>query len=143
MRILVPALLAALGVSGPALAEGAADVPAPDRSAIRQVILDQLDAFHKQDAQRAFSFAAPDVQQKFGDPDSFMSMVRYGYQPVFQSQGVVFEDIRTVAGVVTQTVAIEGPDGDSVLALYIMEHETDGNWRIDGCLLAPDTGVGT
>ncbi len=143
MRFLLPALVAAIGLSGAARAEEVPDIPAIDRTAIRQVILDQLDAFRKHDAERAFSFAAPKVQQKFGDPDSFMSMVRYGYQPVFQSQGVVFEDIRAVEGVIAQTVAIEGPDGDSVLALYIMEHENDGNWRIDGCLLAPDTGVGT
>jgi hypothetical protein len=34
-----------------------------------------------------------------------------------------------------QKVEVIGPDGRPALALYDMEHETDGSWRISGCRL--------
>jgi hypothetical protein len=36
---------------------------------------------------------------------------------------------------VTQKVTFIGPDGGAALALYDMEHEPDGTWRIAGCSL--------
>jgi hypothetical protein len=32
-------------------------------------------------------------------------------------------------------VLLVGPDGKPVMALYAMERQPDGSWRIDGCML--------
>ena len=31
-----------------------------------------------------------------------------------------------------------GPDGKSWVALYTLQRQPDGTWKIDGCVLLPD-----
>jgi hypothetical protein len=42
-----------------------------------------------------------------------------------------------------QEVYVVGPDGNPVLAIYEMQRQPDGSWRINGCWLtrAPDQSV--
>ena len=35
----------------------------------------------------------------------------------------------------SRRVELVGPSGEGALALYDMEHEADGSWRIAGCVL--------
>jgi hypothetical protein len=124
----VGALGAPAGAADPALS-------AADRTAIHQVVQGQLDAFQHDDGTKAFSFAAPAIQDVFHTPDIFMSMVKTGYAPVYRSRQVEFGAIETIDGSPVQHVFLVGPDGANVDALYYMEHEGDGNWRIKGCEL--------
>jgi hypothetical protein len=48
----------------------------PDAAAVRETIEAQLDAFQRDDAQRAFSLAAPGIRAQFGTAENFMQMVR-------------------------------------------------------------------
>jgi len=41
-----------------------------------------------------------------------------------------------------QHVELTGPDGAAAEALYFMERESDGSWRIDGCMLTKPDQVG-
>ncbi len=56
-----------------------------DRSAIRGIIQDQIEAFKRDDAVRAFSYATPALQNMFGSQERFMDMVKDGYRPVYQA----------------------------------------------------------
>lgn len=116
-----------------------AQVSEPDRSAIRDVIERQIEAFRRDDGPAAFGYAAPSIQGMFGSPDTFMDMVRQGYRPVYRPRAVEFGEIVTLQGMPTQKVHLIGPDGRPVTALYPMSRQADGSWRIEGCILqAPE-----
>ncbi|MEE9300022.1 MAG: DUF4864 domain-containing protein [Alphaproteobacteria bacterium] len=121
----------------------AADVNEADRGAIRAVIEDQLAAFGRDDADAAFAHASPGIQTKFRTPEIFMHMVRTAYQPVYRPREVEFRDIVEIDGVPVQHVFLVGPGGELVTALYPMERQPDGAWKIAGCYLvrAPGEGV--
>ena len=121
----------------------AADVNEADRGAIRAVIEDQLAAFGRDDADAAFAHASPGIQTKFRTPEIFMHMVRTAYQPVYRPREVEFRDIVEIDGVPVQHVFFVGPGGELVIALYSMERQPDGAWKIAGCSLvqAPDESI--
>jgi Domain of unknown function (DUF4864) len=111
-----------------------------DRAAIRSVIEAQLAAFQADDGETAFGFASPSIQQQFGDPDTFLAMVKAGYLPVYRAREVQFQRLVEYQGEPVQLVLLVGPDLAVVTAYYIMQRQADGSWRIDGCVLgeAPD-----
>ena len=118
-----------------------AGVSVADRAAVQAVIQSQLAAFQRNDGAAAFSYAAPAIQQKFGDAESFMTMVRSGYAAVHRPQEVEMREIRAAGDALLQEVLFVGPDGQPVLAVYRMERQADGSWRIAGVVLiaAPDS----
>ncbi len=117
------------------VAAQAAHVSEADQAQIRAVIADQLAAFQRDDAQAAFAYASPAIRQKFQTPDIFMAMVKTGYAPVYRPRKVEFRDVVDLYGFPTQRVFLVGPDGVPVIALYPMERQSDGSWKIDGCYL--------
>ena len=108
---------------------------AGDEESIRGVISDQMAAFRRDDAAGAYSFATPKIQQQFGNADIFLEMVRTGYRAVYRPSSVEFLELVTVEGQLVQRVYVIGPDGRPRIALYIMERQPDGSWKIDGCIL--------
>ena len=120
-------------VSTPAYAQSA--VEDADRATIIGVIQGQMAAFRADEAGEAFSYATPGIQRLFGTPERFMAMVRSGYQPVYRPREVEFRELRDTAEGPVQSVV--GPDGVPVVALYIMQQQADGSWRIAGCVLTP------
>jgi len=136
---MVPRFLALLGALLSLALPAEAQVSEPDRSAIRDVIERQIEAFRRDDGQAAFGYASPSIQGMFGSPDTFMDMVRQGYRPVYRPRAVEFREIVTLQGMVTQKVHLIGPDGRPVTAFYPMSRQADGSWRIEGCYLqAPE-----
>ena len=133
---LVGVVLLAAVVATPrqALAD-APDLSAADRQAIRAVIAQQIAAFRRDDGEAAFAFAAPRIREIFTTPDNFMRMVREGYQPVYRPREVNFGTLSTLEGRLVQRVLLVGPDGVPVTALYFMEMQPDGSWKISGCVL--------
>ena len=126
-------LLLLLLTAAPAEAQ---QVAPSDRAAIASVIRDQIAAFKVDDASRAFGYASPGIQAKFGTPEEFLNMVRTGYGQVYRAAEVTFRDITLEQGVPVQAVEIRGMDGTGVLALYFMERQADGSWKINGVLIA-------
>ena len=131
VRILVLLVL----LSAPAQAQTA--VGDADRADIIGVIQGQMAAFQADAAGEAFSYASPGIQRMFGTPERFMAMVRTGYQAVYRPQEVEFRDLRDTSEGPVQSVFVVGPDGVPVMALYIMQRQADGSWRIAGCMLTP------
>lgn len=125
-----------LSLAAPAFAQ---DLSGADRSAIRDVIQGQVDAFRRDDGEGAFGYASPSIRGMFGTSTVFMDMVRQGYQPVYRPRQFDFREIVTLHGQITQKVQVVGPDGRPVTAFYPMMQLPDGTWRINGCYLqAPE-----
>jgi hypothetical protein len=137
-------LLALLSLLAVALAGTAqAQTGDADALAIRQVIESQMAAFQKDDGVSAYSYASPTIQEKFVNADIFMQMVRTGYPAVYRPRDVEFRELKLENGRLLQEVFVVGPDGNPALAIYEMQRQPDGTWRINGCWLtkAPDQSV--
>jgi hypothetical protein len=139
MRALLIVMLLLSGVAV-SRADDSANLPQSDIDAIGSIVSRQLEAFRHDDGVAAFSFASPNIQGMFGTAEHFMAMVRQGYPPVYRPRNAHIGAVVMRDGKVVQRVDLVGPDGKDELALYTMEKEPDGTWRIDGCqLTAPDT----
>ena len=141
MRTLIATCLLVATLAS-AHADEVADLSAADRQAIQGVISGQLEAFQGDQDTRAFGYASPHIQSMFGNSAHFMAMVRQGYPPVYRPRGVEFGPLASEDGRIVQHVELVGPDGSGALALYTMERESDGTWRIDGCALTKSERVG-
>ena len=132
-------VLFGLAGAAPVQSAQAQSLSSADRAAIRQVIQAQVDAFRRDDGPAAFGDASPMIQGMFGTAETFMDMVRQGYQPVYRPRAFDFREIVDMHGQPAQVVHVIGPDGRTVTAIYPMRQLPDGTWRIDGCFLqAPD-----
>jgi Domain of unknown function (DUF4864) len=124
--VLLTALL--LGLASPASA-------GDDIAAAQEVIRSQAEAFGRDDAAAAYSYAAPAIQGVFPQADIFMSMVRNSYAPVYRHRSFEFGDARVSDGKIAQRVHIIDADGIPWEALYMLELGPDGSIRISGCIL--------
>ena len=106
-----------------------------DQAAIRQVIQSQMAAFQKDDGPTAYGYASPTIQQKFVNADVFLEMVKTGYPAVYHPREVEFRELKVENGRLLQEVYVVGPDGNPALAIYEMQRQPDGSWRINGCWL--------
>jgi hypothetical protein len=129
----LPVLLV-LALAAPAAGADEA-LDAADREAIRSVIEAQLAAFQADDGATAFGFASPSIQEMFGNPTTFLAMVRTGYMPVYRPREVRFQRLILHQGEPVQLVLLVGPDLEVVTAYYAMQKQPDGTWRINGCFL--------
>jgi len=137
-RALVASLLMLAAAS--ALAASAPGDPAPrEWKAIKGVIGDQLAALKKDDGARAFKHAAPGLQAQFGDAATFLRMVHTSYQPLIDARYREYLDGAVIDGQVIQPVRLIMKDDTVLVALYTMQKDDAGRWRISGCLLAPST----
>jgi uncharacterized protein DUF4864 len=130
------ALTAVLALAFATLAASAQSVSSTDARAIREVIEAQLDAFRRDDSTRAFSYAAPGIRASFGTAENFMAMVREQYAVVYRPHSVSFEEPALIDGEPIQPVRMTDAEGRAWLALYPMEKQRDGSWKINGCQLA-------
>lgn len=132
--IVVATLLCAI----PALA-GDAEVKAAQGS-----ISGQLQAFRAGDNATAYGYAAPNVKRIFPTLEAFMGMVTGGYKPVHRPQSFDFGKSREMSSnAIAQQVLIVGPDGKDYEAVYTLELQPDGIWRISGVSLRAANSLST
>ena len=108
---------------------------ADDVAAGQSVIRSQVEAFGRDDAAAAYSYAAPAIQDVFPQADVFMDMVRQSYAPVYRHKSFEFGEARSVDGKIAQRVHIIDADGVPWEALYTLELGPDGSIKISGCVL--------
>jgi len=118
-----PRVFLTLSLIAPAAAEDR-------RAAIESVIEGQIEAFSRNDGDAAFAFASPEIQRIFGNPGRFMETVRAGFAPVYRPRNYAFEPPIVADGLPAQPVRLIGPDGRGFIALYRMEEQPEGSWRI-------------
>jgi hypothetical protein len=115
-------------------------VSAAEAKQVRAVIEAQLKALAADDAELAFSLAAPRIRAMFGTPDNFIEMVRTGYPVVYRPASVAFLMPERDAQSIVQGVHLTDADGTLWLALYHLERQPDKRWRISGCEVARAEG---
>lgn len=128
MRIV--ALLVVLGIACSSIPARADDV-----ATAQGVIRAQEQAFGHDDAAAAYSYAAPAIKQIFPAPDIFMSMVQNGYAPVYRHRSFEFGESKIEGGSIAQRVHIIDANGEAWEALYTLEQQADGSYKIAGCSL--------
>jgi hypothetical protein len=62
-------------------------------------------------------------------------MVAADYPSVFRPRAVAFDELFFAPGGPYQAVLLVGPDGVQRRALYSLQRQPDGHWRITGCQL--------
>lgn len=113
-----------------------------DVAAAQNVIRSQEQALARDDAAAAYSYAAPEIRERFPAADIFMSVVRNDYMPVYRHKRFEFGETRSEGGWIAQRVHIIDTNGESWEALYTLEREPDGSLKITGCtLLKPGQAV--
>jgi hypothetical protein len=130
-RLLLMALLLARAASASAQAD-------PDAEAAGRVVMQQLDAFRRDDFDAAFGFASEEIHQLFDRP-RFEAMVRTGYPEIARSiSAFIDRATRGPGGRLYLLVRVRGANGQAIEAVYEMVRE-DGQWRINGVVTQPDT----
>src|SRR4051812_45565596 len=108
---------------------------ADDVAAAQSVIRAQEQAFGRDDADAAYSYAAPAIKQIFPQADIFLQMVQQGYPPVYRHKSFEFGEARAADGQIAQRVHIVDANGEAWEALYTLEQQPDGSLKITGCSL--------
>ena len=108
---------------------------ADDIAAAQSIISAQEQAFGRDDAGTAYSYAAPAIRERFSGADIFMAMVRNAYTPVYRHKSFEFGEVRAQDGRIAQRVHIIDADGRPWEALYTLERQDDGSFKIIGCML--------
>lgn len=104
-----------------------------DEKKIRTVVQGQLDALAKDDAVKAFSFAAPNVREAFITAPRFLDMVQRGYPVVYRPASVAFLKAEGKSNLAFQRVQMTDQAGELWLVTYSLGRQKSGLWRITGC----------
>lgn len=129
--------LVLLALALPALA---APLSAADARQVREVVRAQLAALAADDAEKAFSYAAPNVRKSLVSAANFMAMVRNQYAVVYRPAAVVFLKPEGGADEVVQRVQIVDANAVPWLAIYTLQRQKNKHWRISGCIVAGTSG---
>ena len=129
-------LFLAILFAAPAMA---ADTAA--RDAARATVERQIEAFRRDDAATAYAQAAPAIQNMFPSPDTFLAMVREGYAAVYRARRYSVDRIEEAGDDgFALGVTLQDEAGTDWAALYSLERQPDGAWRISGCRLVKAPG---
>ena len=137
IRTLIAAALLTVGGNLPSrAAETGAD---PE---IQTIITTQIDAFGRDDAAQAESFASDGIKSKFPDASSFLGMVKQSYPALVRPRSTHFEPTMTSDSGTIQKVTVVDANGGVWTAVYTLE-KVDGHWVISGCALlkTPETSA--
>ncbi len=140
MTNLMRRLIVAAGtvlLTAPAAAD---DLDKATEDSVQQIITQQLDAFARDDAERAESFAAPGIRAMFPDPKDFLAMVHTSYGALVQPRSTHFDKASIIAHGPLQSMTIVDREGGAWTAVYTFE-QVDGQWRISGCALVKQEGT--
>ena len=111
-----------------------------DAEQVRSTVQGQLAAFAKDDGAKAFSYAAPNVRQTFGNAAAFLEMVRRNYPVVYRPASSAFLTVEGAGNQAVQRVQMQDAAGASYLATYTLQRQKNKTWRITGCQVAPNKG---
>jgi hypothetical protein len=113
-----------------------ATLRAAEWTAIKKAIGDQRKALRAGDGATAFAFASPGIRAQFGTPERFLAMVRDAYGALIAARYAEFLEGAVIDGAVIQPLRLVAPDDTVMVALYTMEKQQDGRWKVAGCVLA-------
>lgn len=105
---------------------------------MQAVVQAQLDAFEAGDAARAYSFASAAIQQQFDSAERFLAMVRQAYPMLIAPRWLAWRLPEMAPAGAVLAVQLRDRDGRAWLATYRLQAQSDGSWRIAGCIVVPD-----
>ena len=100
------------------------------------IIESQIQAFLDENAELAYSYAAPLIKMKFDSPSEFMFMVKNYYEPVYNPKQFYFIDARYFEGAIYHQLQVISQQDESFLATYSLIQD-EGKWKISGCAVYP------
>ena len=100
------------------------------------IIESQIQAFLDDNAELAYSFAAPLIKMKFDSPSEFMFMVKNYYEPVYNPKQFYFIDSKYFEGAIYHQLQVISQQDESFLATYSLIQD-EGKWKISGCAVYP------
>lgn len=128
-------LLALLMCTALPVASAIADLNSADVRAIHGVIQSQIQALAQDDAVGAFDLASPDAKERLGTPENFLQIIKEHYSPIYRHRLALFSPPENINGNIIQIVRLTTRDSHVWLAVYRMQRDTEGRWRVDGCQL--------
>ncbi len=128
MRAIALLLIAVFCFASPVFA-------ADDVAAAQNVIRSQEQAFGRDDAAAAYSYAAPAIRKIFPQAEIFLYMVQNSYAPVYRHKSFEFGEARAEGNSIAQRVHIIDANGEAWEAMYTLEQQADGSYKITGCTL--------
>ena len=105
---------------------------------VRYTISSQIDAFKENDIKKAYTFAAPNIQTQFPNPDIFGLMVRNGYPVIWNPKSFKFTEFKALGETCIQRVLFQSYSGSLESYDYILE-KSDNLWKISGVLTLNST----
>ena len=105
-------------------------------SETQSVIESQIQAFLDENAELAYSHAAPLIKMKFTNPIEFMSMVKNYYEPVYNPKQFYFLEAKYYEGAIYHQLQVISQKNESFLATYSLIQD-EGRWKISGCAVYP------
>ena len=102
----------------------------------QSIIESQIQAFLDENAELAYSYAAPLIKMKFNNPQDFMYMVKNYYEPVYNPKQFQFIDAKYFEGAIFHQLQVISQKDESFLATYSLIQD-DGKWKISGCAVYP------
>ncbi|MDX1668479.1 MAG: DUF4864 domain-containing protein [Limnobacter sp.] len=101
----------------------------------KAVIQAQLEAFSQDDSNKAFSYASRNIQVMFGDPATFLEMVKKDYNVVYRPQMVRFLRFAATEELAEHTVLMA--DRNQILwnVSYRLINTGKEGWKISSCLI--------
>ena len=129
-----------LGAGSPQAYAQPPGLSATDAAQVRTVVQSQLAAFAKDDANKAFSYAAPNIRKTFGSAATFLDMVRRSYPVVYRPASSAFLTPEGAGNQAMQRVQMQDAAGNAYLATYTLERQKNKAWRITGCQVTANKG---
>ena len=106
---------------------------------VHHTISSQIGAFKKNDVEEAYTFAAPNIQAQFPNPENFGLMVRKGYPVIWKPKSFKFVKFKDFGDKCIQRVLFQSYDGSLETYDYILE-KYNNLWKIAGVLTIKSAG---
>ena len=106
---------------------------ADESEMVRNTISSQIEAFKENNIEKAFTFAAPNIQAQFSNPEVFGLMVKNGYPIIWRPKSFKFTKFQDLGNKSIQRVLFQSYNGSLETYDYILEKHDD-LWKIAGVL---------
>ena len=106
---------------------------ADESEMVRNTISLQIEAFKENNIKKAYTFAAPNIQAQFPNPNVFGLMVRNGYPVIWKPKNFKFTKFQDLGNKSIQRVLFQSYNGSLETYDYILEEYAD-LWKIAGVL---------
>lgn len=121
--------------------ERGTNVKPADADAIHAVVQQQLNALLIDDETGAFEVTSVEARAFFGSASNFLRAMKTYYRPIYRHRIAQFSVARTMGNIALQPVRVTANDSRVWIAIYRMERDDGGAWKIDGCQLLPTANI--